>query len=60
MYHISDDTNHHFSFAESFLENIFEKRGINPGIVMIKSDNAPTQSKNKWSFGSMLTSTMLP
>ena len=53
VYHLSDETTYDSSFVESVLEDIFGKRGINHGIVMIKSDNAPTQYKNKQAFGSM-------
>ena len=55
---MSDDTTHDPAFVEAVLENIFEKGGIKKDgtkndAVMIKSDNAPTQYKNKWAFGSM-------
>ena len=49
MYDISDNTTH----VESVLEDIFEKRGKNHGTVMIKSDNTPTQYKNKRACGLM-------
>ena len=53
MHHTSNGTTHDPSFVELVLENITEKRGINHGTVMIKSDNAPTQYRYKWTFGSM-------
>ena len=58
VFHLSDDTTHDPAFVEAVLEDIFEKGGIKKDgtkndAVMIKSDNAPTQYKNKWAFGSM-------
>ena len=41
------------SLVQSVLEDIFAKRGMNHETVMIKSDNAPTQYKNKLAFGLM-------
>ena len=53
MFHLSDETTHDPTFVEAVVEDIFEKHGIRNDTIMIKSDNAPTQYKSKWAFGSM-------
>ena len=50
VYHLSDDTNHDPCFVHQVLEDIFENWGIGNETVVIKSDNAPRQYKNKWVF----------
>ena len=53
VYHLSDDTRHDATFVHEVLVDIFEKWGIKDETVIIKSDNAPTQYKNKYAFASM-------
>ena len=50
VYHLCDDTKHDPIFVDEVLEDIFTKRNIKNETVMIKSDNAPTQYKNKYAF----------
>ena len=50
IYHLSDDTTHDPSFVHQVLENIFDRWEIRDENVMINSDNAPTQYKNKMGF----------
>ena len=52
VYHLSDDTTHDPSFVYQVLEDIFERWEIKNETVVIKSDNAPTQYKNKYAFQS--------
>lgn len=52
VYHLSDDTTHDPSFVFEVLEDIFDRWEIRNETVIIKSDNAPTQYKNKWAFHS--------
>ena len=47
IYHLSDDTTHDPSFVQQVLENIFDRWEIRDETVIINSDNAPTQYKNK-------------
>ena len=49
-YHLNDDTTHDPCFVHQALEDIFDCWGIGNETVVIKSDNAPTQYKNKWAF----------
>ena len=56
IYHLSDDTTHDPSFAHQVAEDIFDLWEIREETVVIKSDNAPTQYKNKWSFESYSSS----
>ena len=53
VYHLSDDTNHDPIFVNEVLEDIFERWEIKNETVMIKSNNAPTEYKNKHAFKSM-------
>ena len=52
VYHFSDDTTHDPCFVHQVLEDIFDRWDIKDETVLIKSDNAPTQYKNKWAFHS--------
>ena len=45
MYHLRDDTNHDLVFVNEVLED---------ETIIIKSDNTPTQYKNKFAFQSMM------
>ena len=53
-YHFSDDTTHDFAFVKKVLEDIFVSREIKNEIVVIKSDNAGSQYKNKYAFESLI------
>ena len=53
VYHLSDDKRHDATFVHEVLVDIFEKWGIKDETVIIKSDNAPSQYKNKYAFASM-------
>ena len=48
VYCLIDDTTHHPSFVHQVLEDIFDSWEIMDETVVIKSDNAPFQYKNKW------------
>ena len=50
VYHLIDDTTHDPCFVHQVLEDIFDRWGIRNETVVIKSDNSPTQYKNKWAF----------
>ena len=50
VYHLSDDTGHDALFVDEVLEDIFQRWKIRDETIMIKSDNAPTQYKNKYAF----------
>ena len=52
VYHLSDDTSHDPSFVQQVLEDIFDRWEIRDETIVVKSDNAPTQYKNKWAFES--------
>ena len=52
IYHLSDDTTHDPSFVQQVLEDIFDRWEIRDETIVVKSDNAPTQYKNKWAFES--------
>ena len=52
VYHLSDDTTHDPSFVQQVLEDIFDRWEIRDETIVVKSDNAPTQYKNKWAFES--------
>ena len=54
VYRLSDDTNHEPVFANEVLEDIFKRWNIKDETIIIKSDNAPTQYKNKFAFQSMI------
>ena len=45
VYHLNDDTTHDPSFVQQVLE-------IRDETIVVKSDNAPFQYKNKWAFES--------
>ena len=49
-YHLSDDTNHDPVFVNEFLNSIFKRWNIKDETIIIKTDNAPTQYKNKFAF----------
>ena len=53
VYHLSDDTTHDSFFVHKVLIDIIERWSISNETVIIKSDNAPTQYKNKYAFRSM-------
>ena len=53
VYHLHDDTNHDPVFVHEILENIFQRWDIKNETVIIKSDNVPTQYKNKYAFQSV-------
>ena len=52
IYHLSDDITHDPSFVQQVLEDIFDRWEIRDETIVVKSDNAPTQYKNKWAFES--------
>ena len=52
VYHLSDDTTHDPSFVQQVLENIFYRLEFRDKAIVVKSDNAPTQYKDKWAFES--------
>ena len=52
VYHRCDDTTHGATFVHFVLEDIFESRNGKKKNVLIKTDNAPTQYKNKYVFKS--------
>ena len=52
FYHLSDDTTHNPEFVH---EVLFDKLSIKNETIMIKSDNVPTQYKNKYAFNSIQT-----
>ena len=49
---MSDDTTHDPSFVQQVLENIFYRLEFRDKAIVVKSDNAPTQYKDKWAFES--------
>ena len=51
---MSDETNHEPVFVNEVLEDIFKYWNIKDESIIIKSDNAPTQYKNKFVFQSMI------
>ena len=53
VYHLSGDTKHDAIFVQNVLTDIFDNWNIKNEIVVVKSDNAPTQYKNKYAFASM-------
>ena len=55
FYHLSDDKTHGSEFVHEVLVDLFNKLSIKHKSIMIKSDNAPTQYKNKYAFNSMQT-----
>ena len=52
FYHLSDDTTHDPEFVHEVLVDLFDKLSIKNETIMLKSDNAPTQYKNKYAFNS--------
>ena len=52
VYHLSDDTTHDPSFVQQVLGNIFDHWGIRDETIVVQSDNALTQHRNKWAFES--------
>ena len=54
VYHLSDDTNHDPAFGNEVLEDIFKSWNITDETIKYKSDNAPTQDKNEFTFQSMM------
>ena len=55
FYHLSDDTTYDPEFVHEVLVGLFDKLSIKKETIMIKSDNAPTQYKNKHAFNSVQT-----
>ena len=53
VYHLSNDTTHEYFFVHHVLTDIITTRNINNQTIIIKSDNGPTQYKNKYAFKSM-------
>ena len=53
MHQLCDDTTHDPTFVHLVLEDTFDNRSIKDEAVIIKSDNAPTQYKNRYAFSSM-------
>ena len=49
---LCDGTTHDPSFGQQVLEDIFNRWEIRDETIVVKSDNAPTQYKNKWAFES--------
>ena len=47
---MNDDTVHDSTFVNEVLEDIFSRWNIRDEIIIVKSDNAPTQYKNKNAF----------
>ena len=63
VYHLCDDTTHDPSLVHLVLENIFDTQDFENEAVIIKSENAPTQYKNRYAIKSMhllAISTILP
>ena len=56
FYFLSEDTTHDPEFVHEVLVDLFDKLSIKNETIMIKSDNAPTQYKNKYAFN--LTQTL--
>ena len=56
FYYLSEDTTHDPEFAHEVLVDLFDRLSIKNETIMIKSDNAPTQYKNKYAFN--LTQTL--
>ena len=52
VYYLSDDSTNDPSFVYQILEDIFNHCNICNETIIIKSDNAPAQSKNNWVFQS--------
>ena len=52
-YHLSDDTTHDSFFVHHVFADIITTRNINNQTIIVKSDNVPTQYKNKYAFKSM-------
>ena len=55
FYHLTDDTTHDPEFVHEVLFDLFYKLSIKNETIRIKSDNAPTQYKNKYAFNSVQT-----
>ena len=53
FYHLSNDATYDPKFVHEILVDLFDKLCIKNETIMIKSDNAPTQYKNKYAFNSM-------
>ena len=49
-YHLSNDTKHNAFYVDEFLGNFIQRYDINNVDVIIQSDNAPTQYKNRHAF----------
>ena len=54
VYHFSYDSNHDPVIVNKVLEDIVKRWNIKDETIIIKSDNAPTQYKNKSAFQSMM------
>ena len=53
VYHLSDDITHDSFIVHHVITGIITTRNINNQTIIIKSDHAPTQYKNKYAFKSM-------
>ena len=49
-YHLSDDTGHDPSFVDEVLNDIFSRSKIRNETIILKSDNAGNQYKDKYAF----------
>ena len=50
VYHLSDDTGNKPSFADEVLNDIFSRWQIQNETIILKSDNAGNQYKDKYAF----------
>ena len=50
VYHLSDDTGHDPTFVNEVLNDIFLRWNICNETILLKSDNAPNQYKDKYAF----------
>ena len=50
VYHLNDDTGHEPSFVDEVLNDIFLRWNICNETILLKSDNAPNQYKDKCAF----------
>ena len=52
VYHLSDDTGHDPTFVDEVLEDIFRRWNIRNETILLKSDNAGNQYKDRYAFAS--------
>ena len=50
VYHLSDDTGHDAVFVNEVLEDIFKRWNIRDTTILLKSDNAGSQYKDRYAF----------